>query len=130
MLNRSYYFFGFFFFFQAEDGIRDVAVTGVQTCALPISAASDVPLNFVMMSPTLRTALSAGPPGVTPSILAAILSGSGLGSVLTTTPIRPRWSLIMNARTRGGRGGQDWVLAIAARVWQVEGRRGLESSTL
>src|SRR2546422_6306351 len=28
----------FFFFFQAEDGIRDVAVTGVQTCALPISA--------------------------------------------------------------------------------------------
>src|SRR5687768_17916374 len=27
----------FFFFFQAEDGIRDVAVTGVQTCALPIS---------------------------------------------------------------------------------------------
>src|SRR2546429_4312529 len=28
-----------FFFFQAEDGIRDVAVTGVQTCALPISAA-------------------------------------------------------------------------------------------
>src|SRR5256884_1252237 len=27
---------GCFFFFQAEDGIRDVAVTGVQTCALPI----------------------------------------------------------------------------------------------
>src|SRR2546429_2887824 len=25
-----------FFFFQAKDGIRDVAVTGVQTCALPI----------------------------------------------------------------------------------------------
>src|SRR2546429_9726331 len=28
------------FFFQAEDGIRDVAVTGVQTCALPICAAA------------------------------------------------------------------------------------------
>ena len=27
---------GFFFFFQAEDGIRDHCVTGVQTCALPI----------------------------------------------------------------------------------------------
>src|SRR2546427_8201444 len=26
----------FFFFFQAEDGIRDLTVTGVQTCALPI----------------------------------------------------------------------------------------------
>src|SRR5258708_17325765 len=29
--------FVFFFFFQAEDGIRDDLVTGVQTCALPIS---------------------------------------------------------------------------------------------
>src|SRR5205809_3168746 len=29
-----------FFFFQAEDGIRDVAVTGVQTYALPISSSS------------------------------------------------------------------------------------------
>src|SRR6266700_4460058 len=29
--------FSFFFFFQAEDGIRDFHVTGVQTCALPIS---------------------------------------------------------------------------------------------
>src|SRR5256885_12053728 len=28
----------YFFFFQAEDGIRDYKVTGVQTCALPISA--------------------------------------------------------------------------------------------
>src|SRR5258707_6980627 len=27
-----------FFFFQAEDGIRDIGVTGVQTCALPIYA--------------------------------------------------------------------------------------------
>src|SRR5215467_8877109 len=31
-------FLCFFFFFQAEDGIRDYKVTGVQTCALPISA--------------------------------------------------------------------------------------------
>src|SRR5947209_19452114 len=30
------YFRFFFFFFQAEDGIRDIGVTGVQTCALPI----------------------------------------------------------------------------------------------
>ena len=28
--------YGFSFFFQAEDGIRDYKVTGVQTCALPI----------------------------------------------------------------------------------------------
>src|SRR4051794_41880321 len=31
-------FLYFFFFFQAEDGIRDGRVTGVQTCALPISS--------------------------------------------------------------------------------------------
>src|SRR5260370_19113720 len=44
-LGRAYYSFrdlrhqgllSFFFFFQAEDGIRDSSVTGVQTCALPI----------------------------------------------------------------------------------------------
>src|SRR5208282_6720406 len=33
------YFYSFFFF-QAEDGIRDATVTGVQTCALPIWLAS------------------------------------------------------------------------------------------
>src|SRR2546430_7106770 len=32
----------FFFFFQAEDGIRDLTVTGVQTCALPISLLFDM----------------------------------------------------------------------------------------
>ena len=32
-----FFFFFDFFFFQAEDGIRDWSVTGVQTCALPIS---------------------------------------------------------------------------------------------
>src|SRR5256884_1532086 len=39
VLNQSsklVIYYGLFFFFQAEDGIRDVAVTGVQTCALPI----------------------------------------------------------------------------------------------
>ena len=33
---RLLFFFFRFFFFQAEDGIRDYDVTGVQTCALPI----------------------------------------------------------------------------------------------
>src|SRR5204862_4029545 len=36
--NMSY---SFFFFFQAEDGIRDLYVTGVQTCALPIYRRSE-----------------------------------------------------------------------------------------
>src|SRR4030043_723287 len=36
-----------YFFFQAEDGIRDVAVTGVQTCALPISDAFPYEHKFI-----------------------------------------------------------------------------------
>src|SRR3712207_5077996 len=35
-------FCSFYFFFQAEDGIRDIGVTGVQTCALPIFPLEDV----------------------------------------------------------------------------------------
>src|SRR2546425_1838187 len=41
----------FFFFFQAEDGIRDKLVTGVQTCALPISAGGDVDGPLIEKSP-------------------------------------------------------------------------------
>src|SRR3712207_6324234 len=37
-LDDSDIFWDVFFFFQAEDGIRDIGVTGVQTCALPILA--------------------------------------------------------------------------------------------
>src|SRR5215213_1759550 len=36
----------FFFFFQAEDGIRDWSVTGVQTCALPICSLIDEKLQL------------------------------------------------------------------------------------
>src|SRR5256886_7276535 len=37
VIDRAWWLWLFFFFFQAEDGIRDLTVTGVQTCALPIS---------------------------------------------------------------------------------------------
>src|SRR2546426_12007828 len=40
----------FFFFFQAEDGIRDYKVTGVQTCALPIYVAL-LRADLVTMAP-------------------------------------------------------------------------------
>src|SRR5256885_9858579 len=38
------------FFFQAEDGIRDYKVTGVQTCALPIFIMKDEPDNGLSLS--------------------------------------------------------------------------------
>src|SRR5246500_5871333 len=40
------FFFFFYFFFKAEDGIRDLTVTGVQTCALPISSAISCKSRF------------------------------------------------------------------------------------
>src|SRR5256885_11789932 len=42
----------FFFFFQAEDGIRDYKVTGVQTCALPISHLPKA--SCTLFSPSMR----------------------------------------------------------------------------
>src|SRR6267143_3232088 len=50
----------FFFFFQAEDGIRDGTVTGVQTCALPILAGA-------------AALLLQANPGLTPPLIKAIL---------------------------------------------------------
>src|SRR2546430_13085873 len=55
------------FFFQAEDGIRDLTVTGVQTCALPISVQFRAILGpFVGMekglSKQLRVRLAVGSP--------------------------------------------------------------------
>src|SRR5258707_8415241 len=43
----------FFFFFQAEDGIRDIGVTGVQTCALPISAIPSTPAGRSWLTPAV-----------------------------------------------------------------------------
>src|SRR5690606_40414185 len=53
-----------FFFFQAEDGIRDFHVTGVQTCALPISLASERVAGMVKPVKALAEALlKRGVPG-------------------------------------------------------------------
>src|SRR5256885_4181531 len=47
MPNNNLYTITFsFFFFQAEDGIRDYKVTGVQTCALPILIVTDQARTF------------------------------------------------------------------------------------
>src|SRR6266496_3950852 len=54
MFVLSLCLFCYFFFFQAEDGIRDLYVTGVQTCALPIWPA---PAGLAS-----RTAARAAPP--------------------------------------------------------------------
>src|SRR5690606_40830430 len=63
----------FFFFFQAEDGIRDFHVTGVQTCALPISMRSGAASSTVTSSASSwlrcrrRTRYSTSSPGNAPA---------------------------------------------------------------
>src|SRR5439155_18783564 len=68
-----FFFFFFFFFFQAEDGIRDGHVTGVQTCALPIS--------FILGCVPLWTATGAG------SVARQIMGTAVIGGMLAASMI-------------------------------------------
>src|SRR6266516_7088086 len=84
---------GCVFFFQAEDGIRDRTVTGVQTCALPISWAT-----------RSATSLLLRPRRGSISVFLAVCLGPGPGRDMVTAPRRqPRTP----ARAcRGGRRGR------------------------
>src|SRR5688500_19514033 len=79
-----------FFFFQAEDGIRDYKVTGVQTCALPISALCMMPRTAEVMvrAPALRT----------PRMVMQRCSAS----ITTITPRSEERRVGKECRTRGG----------------------------
>src|SRR5215469_15147356 len=74
---------GSLFFFQAEDGIRDLYVTGVQTCALPISITSR-PLAFRSRARWLAAMVWAG--SMRSSERARNPSGSGC-DVTGQTPV-------------------------------------------
>src|SRR2546422_444763 len=81
-----------FFFFQAEDGIRDVAVTGVQTCALPISleVAAAGGHNILMVGPpgSGKTMLARRPPTTLPKMsLDEALETTKIHSVAGTLPL-------------------------------------------
>src|SRR5258708_32198709 len=58
----SLFSYFFFFFFQAEDGIRDDLVTGVQTCALPISFEPVNPMYRVFGCCTITSPITAPDP--------------------------------------------------------------------
>src|SRR5690625_7876858 len=65
-----------FFFFQAEDGIRVGHVTGVQTCALPISAAvtlisAATPQGLVGLTASSLASVAVDPPAVSFSVTRA-----------------------------------------------------------
>src|SRR5256886_7308199 len=62
------------FFFQAEDGIRDLTVTGVQTCALPISGGASVTVGSAGFGETVQVGVSSV---MGPCLFAILRDGSG-----------------------------------------------------
>src|SRR5262249_30389466 len=105
---------GFSFFFQAEDGIRDWSVTGVQTCALPISGDPILPI-------------SRGPERMTVAEVNALLYSSHhpreqLERALRIPALSPgwRWSLeaLLRAETAhpGASGNAGLVPEVSART--------------
>src|SRR2546430_5869680 len=63
------------FFCQAEDGIRDLTVTGVQTCALPI---------LVVLAQ--RAGVAPGPAAASAFVIQAVSLGTGVAVVAAVTP--------------------------------------------
>src|SRR5205807_5202627 len=84
-----FYCLFFFFFFQAEDGIRDYKVTGVQTCALPISLS---PAKVSAGGPVLTFAGDSDAHIVRGliAILFAIYSGKSAREILNTDAVKLR----------------------------------------
>src|SRR5690606_40728371 len=95
-----------FFFFQAEDGIRDFHVTGVQTCALPI---------FLTTAERLRTIVGGAREVIGPSLFGTLIIAVVYLPVLTLTGVEGKMFTPM-ALTRSeerrvgkeGRYGWSW----------------------
>src|SRR6266536_2003476 len=96
----------YFFFFQAEDGIRDPLVTGVQTCALPICCGST----------------SAGPMGKSSSAANAAFGLSSLGAPIATTIAPVPFRNVRRLKRRGS----EAVSVIVVAPSRQRLRRGLD----
>src|SRR5687768_14400142 len=115
----------FFFFFQAEDGIRDVAVTGVQTCALPIFFGRDGDAVAAQVGDALETA--------TGLLEVAVLPFAALTDLLPLTRARrfraARATLdrvvndLLERRRRGANGNGDVVSLLLSARDGVDGER-------
>src|SRR6266481_8567698 len=93
----------FFFFFQAEDGIRDGTVTGVQTCALPIFAIIEPAPGAVVASGLVLvrgTVAGGGEVGVAVNGVTAAVQGSVFAAMVPASA--PSVALTAVATTSGG----------------------------
>src|SRR2546430_15873940 len=92
----------FFFFFQAEDGIRDLTVTGVQTCALPICALAPAP-----GAPPLKTAGGGTVRALAPLLFSASLRAGNWVEMRRVnspplSPSSPRSAAVFSTRYAAG----------------------------
>src|SRR5205823_10310192 len=94
--------------FQAEDGIRDKLVTGVQTCALPIYAGSTRYLILPFLVALTFTRLIAPPSAIRASTESAI-SGSSVPFRMVSTLRAPESTSVQRARrSEERRVGKEW----------------------
>src|SRR5256885_8856310 len=105
-----------FFFFQAEDGIRDYKVTGVQTCALPISADTryvvavvNAPTTGSMLITVTDEGLQAADPLLTLADVTPAPTGTGTGASFVVVPV----TLSTGADPSGAPADADWDAALA-----------------
>src|SRR5690606_39752906 len=85
------------FFFQAEDGIRDFHVTGVQTCALPICELGGVPLagSGAFTAPLLE------------SLAAAVASPGAIDAPALLVDLGPLRAVTLDLRSEERRVGEE-----------------------
>src|SRR2546426_6732291 len=107
-----------FFFFQAEDGIRDYKVTGVQTCALPICALPDGPISAGITELVANDPPEIGPSGsaLSPSSTSILSSGTPVfceASCARIVYVPVPMSCVAHA-TRTVPSSRSWRLASAA----------------
>src|SRR5690606_40373962 len=103
------------FFFQAEDGIRDFHVTGVQTCALPIYTAGPGLIFWHPKGGLVRTLIE--------NWLRDQYLARGYGLVFTPhVAKRELWKISGHARSEERRVGKECRCA-GARAWENQERR-------
>src|SRR2546422_5078062 len=110
-----------FFFFQAEDGIRDVAVTGVQTCALPILAQAVA--ASVLQSSAVNGQASTG----LENAVSVELGGLARRRSGFWTDVKYHWRPAFLRKSILGRGFEDPQLIPIVRYERVWLRGNLES---
>src|SRR5205823_8805968 len=92
------------FFFQAEDGIRDKLVTGVQTCALPIFSSKAIRARALQACPSLPRTTTAGRRSLPSPRDKADMSRSRVRRFISRRAVRCRTRAARSEERRVGKG--------------------------